>query len=57
MRIPLKALTATPPKAGTQWRLNFFRCDRANNAFLAWNPTLSRSFHVPEKFGVLEFVE
>lgn len=57
MRIPMKALTATPPKAGDQWRLNFFRCDRANNAFLAWNPTLSRSFHVPEKFGVLEFVE
>lgn len=57
MRIPFKALASTKPPAGTQWRLNFFRCDRANNAFLAWNPTLSGSFHVPEKFGVLEFVE
>ena len=57
MRIPLKSLAADTPKAGTQWRLNFFRCDRANKAFLAWNPALTGSFHAPEKFGVLEFVE
>ena len=57
MRIPLKALASTKPQAGMQWRLNFFRCDRANNAFLAWNPALTGSFHTPEKFGWLEFVE
>jgi hypothetical protein len=57
MRIPLKSLAAHMPNAGTQWRLNFFRCDRANKAFLAWNPALTGSFHTPEKFGVLEFVE
>lgn len=57
LRIPLKSLAATQPQTGTQWRLNFFRCDRANDAFLAWNPTLTGSFHVPEKFGVLEFVD
>ena len=57
MRIPLKSLAAHMPNAGTQWRLNFFRCDRANKAFLAWNPALTGSFHAPEKFGVLEFVE
>jgi hypothetical protein len=57
IRIPLKALSDTQPATGTRWRLNFFRCDRANKAFLAWSPTLTGSFHVPEKFGVLEFAE
>ena len=57
VRIPLKSLASTKPQVGTQWRLNFFRCDRDNNAFLAWSPALTGSFHTPEKFGVLEFVE
>ena len=57
MRIPLKSLSSAEPKTGTQWRLNFFRCDQANKAFLAWSPALTGSFHTPEKFGVLEFVE
>jgi len=55
MRIPLKSLSAEIPKPGTRWRLNLYRCDYANNAFLCWNPTLSRTFHVPERFGWLEF--
>jgi hypothetical protein len=57
MRIPLKALSASAPIAGTRWRLNLFRCDRANRAFLAWHPTLTPSFHVPERFAVLAFTE
>jgi predicted TIM-barrel fold metal-dependent hydrolase len=57
MRIPLKSLSSDKLKAGTQWRLNFFRCDQASKAFLAWSPTLTGSFHTPEKFGVLEFVD
>jgi predicted TIM-barrel fold metal-dependent hydrolase len=57
MRIPLKRLSDVGPTAGTRWRLNLFRADRANRAFLAWRPTLAGSFHVPERFGTLEFVE
>jgi predicted TIM-barrel fold metal-dependent hydrolase len=57
MRIPLKALGESKPAAGTQWRINLYRCDRAHNAFLAWSPTLVGSFHTPEKFGTLEFTE
>ncbi len=57
VRIPLTALSDTPPVGGTRWRLNLFRCDRANRAFLAWNPTLSGSFHEPNRFGVLEFLD
>jgi predicted TIM-barrel fold metal-dependent hydrolase len=57
MRIPLSALSETLPAAGTRWRLNLFRLDRANHAGLAWSPPLSGTFHVPERFGTLEFVE
>ena len=55
IRIPLSALSQTPPASRARWRINLFRCDRAHNAFMAWNPTLQGSFHVPERFGVLEF--
>ena len=55
MRIPLKALSSTTPVAGERWRANFFRIERAQRAFLAWNPTLKRTFHAPERFGWIEF--
>jgi hypothetical protein len=57
LRIPLPALSETKPKPGTRWRVNLFRCDLANQAALAWNPTLGGSFHVPGRFGILEFTE
>ncbi len=56
MKIPLKALADRAPAVGTTWRINLFRCDKANDGFLAWNPTRVGTFHRPEKFGVLEFV-
>jgi predicted TIM-barrel fold metal-dependent hydrolase len=57
MRMPLELLSATKPKPGTRWRLNLYRCDKANDAYLAWSPTLNGTFHTPGKFGVLEFAE
>ena len=57
MRIPLAVLDQKKPSVGTLWGLNLFRCDRANKASLAWNPTLTGTFHEPERFGVLEFAE
>jgi hypothetical protein len=57
MRIPWGAFAGKPPAAGTVWRLNLFRCDRANAAFLAWRPPLTSSFHTPGRFGLLEFVD
>ncbi|HAB17563.1 MAG TPA: hypothetical protein DCE44_14060, partial [Verrucomicrobiales bacterium] len=56
-RIPLTALAETAPKPGTKWRINLYRIDRAQSAFLALNPTLNGSFHTPERFGWLEFTE
>jgi len=55
VRIPLAKLASNKPEPGTRWRLNLYRCDRAHNAFLAWNPTLQGSFHAPERFGTLIF--
>jgi hypothetical protein len=57
VRIPISAISSTPPKAGAKWRLNLYRSDRAHNAFLAWNPTLTPSAHTPQRFGTLEFGE
>ena len=57
LRIPLEMLSPTRPRAGTRWRLNLYRCDKAHHASLAWSPVLQGSFHTPEKFGVLEFLE
>lgn len=57
VRIPLSALHDTKPAAGTRWRANLYRIDRANQAFLASNPVLSGSFHTPDRFGWLEFTE
>lgn len=54
-RIPLTALSSTAPKPGVNWRINLLRCDYEHKAILAWSPTMSGTFHVPEKFGVLEF--
>jgi hypothetical protein len=50
-------LSTDAPVAGTKWRINLYRGDRANKAGLAWNPCLAPSFHTPERFGVLEFAE
>ena len=57
LRIPLSALSESAVKAGTEWQINLFRCDRGNDAFLAFRPTLSETFHVPDRFGVLQFAE
>jgi hypothetical protein len=56
-RIPLSAISVAAPTAGTRWRANLFRHDVANNAYIAWNPTLTDTTHTPQRFGWLEFAE
>lgn len=56
-RIPLSALSERPPEVGTRWRINLFRHDKADKGYLALSPTLKGTFHAPERFGWLEFVE
>jgi len=57
MRIPLKSVADRAPGPATQWRMNLYRRDRANRAGLAWRPVLRGTFHTPDRFGVLQFVE
>lgn len=59
MRIPLHAFGISRIEPGAEWRLNYYRCDGPGDdterRFLAWSPTLERSFHVPRRFGRLRF--
>ncbi|MHA3773244.1 carbohydrate-binding family 9-like protein [Verrucomicrobiota bacterium sgz303538] len=60
MAIPFASLVAEPPRVGSRWRVNFFRIDRPEGRereLSAWSPTRLNTFHVPQRFGVLEFVE
>lgn len=57
MRIPFQAFGVAAPAAGTVWRANLYRCDRAQDAALALRPALAGSFHVPERFATMRFVE
>ncbi len=56
VRIPWSAL-GERPLSGDSWRANFYRHDRKHGAGLAFSPTLRGSFHTPERFGWLGFVE
>lgn len=56
MAIPLKAFGVPTPTPGTRWRLNFFRFEQGPpKRSVVWQPTHDRSFHVPARFGWLEF--
>jgi predicted TIM-barrel fold metal-dependent hydrolase len=57
VRIPLSAISDDAPKAGTRWRLNLYRHDKASGNFLAFSPTLTNTAHTPEKFGWVEFAQ
>jgi hypothetical protein len=58
LSIPFRALTSEAPHPGTRWRANFYRIDRPPGAeweLSAWSPTREPRFHIPARFGVLEF--
>ncbi len=52
----LSPLSNVPPRPGTKWRANFYRCDydQEPHSSWAWQPVEKR-FHEFEKFGILEF--
>jgi hypothetical protein len=58
MRIPFDSLAGAPPAPGAIWRANFYRIDRPAGTpreLSAWSPTFRDTFHVPARFGFLEF--
>jgi len=58
MKIPWTALDDTQPSTGKALRVNFFRSQGplSNRKEIAWQPTRSETFHVPERFGLLRLV-
>lgn len=59
LAIPFRSVAAEPPRRGDLWRVNFARIDRPPNVgreLTAWSPTGFANFHVPERFGIMEFV-
>ena len=55
MRIPFSALETRFPGAGEKIRINLFRSQgpMPNQTGVVWRPTMSATFHVPERFGRL----
>ena len=55
-RIPYAAFTCSP-KAGASWRFNAFRIDHSIRGvdLQAWQATGIANFHIPERFGYLDF--
>lgn len=54
-RIPFKALDQRAVKAGNTFRVNFYRTEAGpqDAKEIMWQPVMSDSFHVPERFGLL----
>jgi hypothetical protein len=55
MRIPFSSLSSRSPAPGETFRINLFRCQGPTETrhYLSWQPTMGKSFHVPEHFGTL----
>ncbi|MGA2858816.1 MAG: carbohydrate-binding family 9-like protein [Candidatus Sulfotelmatobacter sp.] len=59
MRIPYSAIDSRPAAAGNVLRINLFRSQGPASARheIAWQAPMSNTFHVPERFGLLELVK
>ena len=59
MRIPYSAIDSRPAAAGNVLRINLFRSQGPASARheIAWQSPMSNTFHVPERFGLLELVK
>lgn len=58
--IPFSSFPAGTPRSGDKWRLNLSRCGgETKPQFSQWSSskTPAPNFHVPERFGVVFFVE
>ena len=59
MKIPYSSVDSRPASAGSLLRVNFFLSEGAGASHqqIAWQPTHSQSFHVPEVFGKLKLMK
>ncbi|MGA2596848.1 MAG: carbohydrate-binding family 9-like protein [Bryobacteraceae bacterium] len=55
MQIPWKSIDERPPQPGNELRVNFYRMQGPpQRKMIAWQPTHSSTYHVPEAFGALK---
>jgi hypothetical protein len=59
MRIPWSAIDARSPKPGNTLRLNLFRSQGPpeHSHEITWQPPMSKTFHVPDRFGLIKLLE
>jgi hypothetical protein len=59
MRIPLSAIDRRPPAPGLTFRINLFHSQgpAPDHKSIAWQAPMTRTFHTPERFGVLKLVD
>jgi hypothetical protein len=55
MRIPMESIGIRGAKAGTEARINLYRCQDPppNRKYINWQPVNNETFHTPEAFGRL----
>ncbi len=55
MKIPFSSLDMNAPAPGKEFRMNLYRTEGPSSASkeVLWQPTMSNTFHVPERFGML----
>jgi hypothetical protein len=58
MRIPYSTIDSRPAAVGNLLRINLFLSEGApaQHRELAWQATMSETFHVPERFGLIRLV-
>ncbi len=56
MRIPYRSVDTHAPAAGNTLRINLFRSQgpQSRHRAINWQPTLADTYHVPERFGLLQ---
>ena len=59
MRIPFPAIDQRPPAPGHTLRMNLFRSQGPpGHAYeITWQPPMNKTFHVPERFGLIKLVQ
>jgi hypothetical protein len=59
MQIPFSAIVQHAPGVGDSLRINFYRGQGPLSDLkqITWQPTMSETFHVPERFGILKLID
>ena len=59
VKIPYSAIDTRPPAAGNILRINLFRSQGPgpNRQEITWQVPMANTFHVPERFGLLELTK